>query len=137
MPPRNTLHQPLPQARSALQAGEVLSGVLGSVEGVSVKPHERAGPEAVDVMVYASGNTWSRAARRKKRDAMETEEGTGAQSVQLVCRIRCEGDVGEVVMHLDWVAGRDRGLFEGFTSHVQRRVVAMLAEGKGGPGGEA
>ena len=68
---------------------------------------------------------------------METEEGAGAQSVQLVCRIRCEGVVGDVVMRLDWVAGKDRGLFEGFASHVQRKVVATLAEGKGRRGGEA
>ena len=73
MPARNTLQQPLPQARSLKQAGQVLMQVLGSIEGVSAKQNGHVEPEGIDVMAYALGNTWSRAARRKRRDAMETE----------------------------------------------------------------
>ena len=128
MPPRNTLRQPLPQSHSEQRLGEVLLQILASVPGVLVREHGHTRPDAVDVLACASGNTWSRAARRKKRDAMGDEAEEAAQRVvQLVCRIRCErrGDSMELVS--DWVSGRDRGLFESFTSHVQRKVVAAVA----------
>ena len=104
--------------------------VLGSIEGVSAKGIGQAEPNGADVVVYALVNTWSRAARRKRRDAMETEEGGEGQVAQLVCRIRCDSEATSVAMVLDWVAGRERGLFESFASHVQRKVVGALGEGE-------
>lgn len=84
--------------------------------------------------VLAAGCTWSRAARRRKRDsdAMLTD-ADGAP--QLVCRVRCEkraggggeGGEGGAQLVFDWLRGRDRALFEGFASHVGRKVVAGLS----------
>ena len=95
-----------------------------------MRANPREGPvvDAVNLIVQASSNTWSRAARRKKRDAMDTDVGE-TPLVRLVCRIRCQEKERCVEMLVDWVAGRDRALFEGFASHVQRKVGAALAEG--------
>ena len=108
----------------------ILSSVLASVDGLIVRqlsPEKRFS----DVVAAAGGNTWSRAARRKKRDAMPVElDSQPHPDIQLVCRIQvssnASGGVG-VTLVFDWVAGTDRGLFESFTSHVERKVVGALA----------
>ncbi|RPD52939.1 S-adenosyl-L-methionine dependent methyltransferase [Lentinus tigrinus ALCF2SS1-7] len=129
LPPRNTLVQPLQQAASPAQVVPILTSVLASVDGLTVR---QKSPEsgAADVIATAYGNTWSRAARRKKRDAMPVEMDSRAQSeVQLVCRTRLGSNLGEesaVTLVFDWVAGKDRGLFESFASHVERKVVGAL-----------
>ena len=55
-------------------------------------------------------------------------EGEHRAVVHLVCRIRCEREVAQggakVLLVFDWVAGEDRGLFESFTSHVERKVLS-------------
>ncbi len=124
MPPRNTLQQPLPRATSVEEVLPILASVLASISGVSVL--KRLGTPAV-VVTSATGNTWSRAARRKKQEAMQVE-GIHPVEVALVCRIRCQKDVAQngsrVLLTFDWVAGKDRGLFESFASHVERKMVA-------------
>ncbi|KAI0686553.1 S-adenosyl-L-methionine dependent methyltransferase [Earliella scabrosa] len=124
MPPRNTLHQPLPRETNVAEIAPRLSSVLASIPGVSVTARLAAG---VDVVVSSTGNTWSRAARRKKQEAMQVEDGAPVD-IQLVCRIRCEreaarGESGTVVV-IDWVKGTDRALFESFASHVQRKMLS-------------
>ncbi|KAI0799986.1 S-adenosyl-L-methionine dependent methyltransferase [Fomes fomentarius] len=124
MPPRNTLQQPLPRVTSVEEVLPILSSVLASISGVSVV--ERSGTPA-DVVASATGNTWSRAARRKKQEAMQVE-GMHPAETALVCRIRCERDGAQsgsrVLLTFVWVAGKDRGLFESFASHVERKMVA-------------
>ncbi len=129
MPARNTLNQPLPPGRSLSEAASLARAVLSAIDGLSVRscaPSESL--EILDVAVSAAGCTWSRAARRKKRDAMDAD---GAP--QLVCRVRCEerpragGAEAGVQLVFDWLNGSDRGLFEGFASHVERKVVAGLS----------
>lgn len=85
--------------------------------------------------VSAARCTWSRAARRRKRDS-DAMDADADGAPQLVCRVRCEersgggeGEGGEEGAQLvfDWLRGRDRALFEGFASHVGRKVVAGLS----------
>ena len=124
MPPRNTLQQPLPRETNLAEVAPRLSSVLASIPGVSVTARPAPG---VDVVVSSTGNTWSRAARRKKQEAMQVEDGAPVE-IQLVCRIRCQreaarGESGTVVV-IDWVKGTDRALFESFASHVQRKMLS-------------
>ncbi|KAI0687801.1 S-adenosyl-L-methionine dependent methyltransferase [Cerioporus squamosus] len=129
LPPRNTLVQPLAQATSPAQVVQVLAVVLASVDDLTVS-HLSAESGAADVRLMASWNTWSRAARRKKRDAMPIESDSPPHpEVHLICRIRVGTPAGpgdRVTLVFDWVAGKDRGLFESFASHVERKVVGAL-----------
>lgn len=87
--------------------------------------------------VSAAACTWSRAARRRKRDS-DAMDADAYGAPRVVCRVRCEeragggegeGEKGEKGGQLvfDWLRGRDRALFEGFASHVGRKVVAGLS----------
>ncbi|KAI0665371.1 S-adenosyl-L-methionine dependent methyltransferase [Trametes maxima] len=65
MPARNSLLQSLPTAKSVVQAATVVRAVLNSIAGLTTRD-EIAGPsDATGMIVSATGNTWSRAARRK------------------------------------------------------------------------
>jgi hypothetical protein len=100
-------------------------------------------------LVASSANTWSRAARRKAQMTMDTETDVPepAQSSRvaplIVCRVfwvpsdnNCNESVGlidmietrthDAVLQVDWVRGRDRGLFESFAGHVARKVRTVL-----------
>jgi hypothetical protein len=98
-------------------------------------------------LVAASANTWSRAARRKAQMTMDTDtdalEPAQSSSVAplLVCRAfwvpsdnshndsaidTIESGIHEAVLQVDWVRGRDRGLFESFAGHVARKVWTVL-----------
>ncbi|EIW53771.1 uncharacterized protein TRAVEDRAFT_60998 [Trametes versicolor FP-101664 SS1] len=138
-PARNTLHQPLPlpPSRSLSEAASITRTVLTAIPGLTIRPHSPTqSPEALDVAVSAAGCTWSRAARRRRRDsdAMHTDADPDPA---LVCRMRCEergegggeeekGEKGAQLV-FDWTRGRDRALFEGLASHVGRKVVAGLS----------
>ncbi|KAH9889026.1 hypothetical protein C8Q73DRAFT_709419 [Cubamyces lactineus] len=134
MPTRNTLHQPLPRTASMVQATATTHSVLTSVDGLELRAAQtNEQHDTIDVVAVAMKNTWSRAARRKKRDAMD-EDGGNVSDPQLICRLRLEekpqegGRHGEMHLVFDWLRGRDRGLFESFASHVERKVVATLSE---------
>ncbi|KAI0370786.1 S-adenosyl-L-methionine dependent methyltransferase [Pilatotrama ljubarskyi] len=136
MPARNTFHQRITQARSSAQVAAIVLSVLNSVDGLEIQETAaEPGAEAVDVVVSADANTWSRAARRKKRDAMAVENSL-PNTPQLVCRVRslagakATGDTSEASLELvfDWLRGADRALFEGFASHVERKVIARLSD---------
>ena len=130
--PRNTLVQSLPQATSVAQVVPILTNVLASINGLVVRQRS-AGSGAIDVIVAAEGNTWSRAARRKMREAMPVEMDSRPQAeVQLVCRVQVTsnasgGDGVGVELVFDWVSGKERGLFESFVSHVERKIAGSLA----------
>ncbi|KAI0633926.1 hypothetical protein C8Q77DRAFT_1055507 [Trametes polyzona] len=156
MPARNTLHQPL-SVPSLKHASTIARTVLATIEGLRVVPTPAHTPSAtapsstetsdvpssspLDVIASTTaGDTWSRAARRKKRSAMDVEPSPSSFP-KLVCRIRCrmrpadgekskgDGVDGGVELVFDWLRGRERGLFESFASHVERKVVAALGSG--------
>ncbi|KAH9847987.1 S-adenosyl-L-methionine dependent methyltransferase [Lenzites betulinus] len=159
--PRNTLHQPLPHAPSVPHAASATRSTLASIDGLSMHdtPHDQLSPSpspspspppsttpapALDVLVSIPGDTWSRAARRRKlqQHRMDVEASASAAAApSLVCRVRCEGaDGGETRdgdghttagLVFDWLRGRDRALFESFASHVGRKVGAASQAPKG------
>lgn len=113
MPARNTLRQPV-----KLKAQELFgktTKVLNSIGGVNLDAFSE-----FEIVVKASGNTWSRSARRKKASTMEIDQWKMAEDVKaLECRILCS----DSCLEFNWMKGRDRGLFESFVSHVSRKVV--------------
>ncbi|KAI8974587.1 S-adenosyl-L-methionine dependent methyltransferase [Trametes punicea] len=131
MPSRNTLRQPLPRAQSSADVTALVRSVLNSVDGIVLREIGDGSPR-LDIIASATRNTWSRAARRKKQRAMDID--SSHSDPQLVCRLRYEeatdsshgsnGRLGQLVF--DWLRGRDRGLFESFASHVERKVVTVL-----------
>ncbi|KAI1790020.1 S-adenosyl-L-methionine dependent methyltransferase [Ganoderma leucocontextum] len=131
MPPRNTLKQRLPQTANATQLAPVLSATIGSTDGVIV--HNPAqDPSILDMIVSAYENTWSRAARRKRKEVVQIDPAVLGET-RMTCRIRYEREeagahetivTDYLVLH--WVKGIDRGLFESFASHVERKVVDAL-----------
>ncbi|KAJ8453876.1 hypothetical protein ONZ51_g13354 [Trametes cubensis] len=137
MPVRNTMHQPLPRKTSMAQATAATRAVLTSIDGLGMRSVRADGSsEILDVVSIVMKNTWSRAARRKKRDAMD-EDGGSVSDPQLVCRLRVEERPQEGGRHegmylvFDWLRGKDRSVFESFASHVERKVVATLSEVQG------
>lgn len=144
MPPRNTLHQSFAQLMSAADAVNALSEVLQDIEGVVSQAEDR---EPYCMVVQAAGNTWSRAARRRKLATMDVTPSDQSQpdSPALTCRIRClpakqsdrpHAASEHVTMEFNWVRGTDRGLFESFVSHVARKVetFAKRSDGEAGYG---
>ncbi|KAI0926636.1 hypothetical protein AcV7_005525 [Taiwanofungus camphoratus] len=136
MPARNTLQQTYPQAPSTDRLADVVSAVLGAIDHVSVHPLFDAEHGALDLIVSAALDTWSRAARRKVSSvAMETD---GASSAALVCLVKCisltDSALGQMrftespVLQFNWLRGRERRLYESFASHIGRKVTAALAE---------
>ncbi|KAK7044830.1 S-adenosyl-L-methionine-dependent methyltransferase [Favolaschia claudopus] len=134
MPPRNTLRQPVRVSDwDAEHLNNVLASVLAAVEGTRVAQLEGSTENPRSFVVYASSNTWSRAARRKqKRDPGQAP----AAEVNLVCSLRwilpdpdadSESLGREVTLECQWVRGKDRSLFEGFASHVSRKVTEAVA----------
>ncbi|KAI0640491.1 S-adenosyl-L-methionine dependent methyltransferase [Trametes meyenii] len=132
MPARNSLHQSLPMAKSIAQGTTAVHNILNSIASLTTR--SILGPSgATDTIVSAAVNTWSRAARRKRQVPMEAE--AHQPMPQLVCRVRIENchtrerGVDGVQLMFDWMRGNDRGLFESFASHVERRVMSVLCAG--------
>lgn len=132
MPARNTLRQTYTLFRNAADAEQALLRVLESIRGVSFLSREHQGTEWL--FAKALQNTWSRAARRRKLDSVDTTAEQQPTQPVLVCRIRSlQGardapgltGTGEIVLEFDWVRGRDRGLFESFMSHVARKLDTL------------
>ena len=127
MPLRNTLKQPLPPASDPSGLATLLSAIIRSIDGLIVK-HQSQDPNVLDMTVSAYENTWSRAARRKRREAAHVNPAA-SDEVRMSCRIRCETEEAIECLVLDWVKGRDRSLFESFASHVERKVVDGIRNG--------
>ncbi|KAJ7108696.1 hypothetical protein C8R44DRAFT_295533 [Mycena epipterygia] len=130
MPPRNTLRQPFQfPARDTERLAEILSAVLASVDGARVVKADIS--DDIDLppfTIYATKNTWSRGARRKHKQNPEDSETVEPLVPNLVCCMRWivrDGDP-EVFLECQWVQGKDRPLFEAFSSHVSRKVAAAL-----------
>ncbi|OJA13960.1 hypothetical protein AZE42_03613 [Rhizopogon vesiculosus] len=127
MPSRNTLHHSFPSARPANTLESVLRNVLAIVDGLLVTSTS-ATPESssTTMLVRAQGNTWSRAARRKRLPAAVSAD---QEPPVLRCSIECCSKVDtpcEIIF--TWLEGKDRSVFESFTSHVSRKVISTLRE---------
>ncbi|KAI0685203.1 S-adenosyl-L-methionine dependent methyltransferase [Cytidiella melzeri] len=134
MPPRNSLKHPFGSVHSPGRLRNALHHVLANIEGVTF---EQTLPENVTqdqgfpgILVHASSNTWSRAARRRKKLAVKSGLSPGRPIPTLSCRIQKtstnDGDTAQMSLEFQWVRGADRGLFESFMSHVSRKVDAAL-----------
>lgn len=130
LPPRNTLCQSFTRFQTVLDMKKALRAVLIGIEGVEIVT---ASEDTHSMLIRATGNTWSRAARRRKLAAMDVtaDDGPQSQFPALTCRIRClaiESGVqqnrksGNLCIEFTWMRGRDRALFESFMSHVARKV---------------
>lgn len=125
MPSRNTLHHTFPSARSVDILASALRHVLALVDGLLVKS-TTPGTSSTTMLVHARGNTWSRAARRRRLPT--TVNGNGELPV-LHCSIECCSKVDiPCEITFTWLEGKDHSVFESFTSHVSRKVASALQE---------
>ncbi|KAF8079212.1 hypothetical protein FPV67DRAFT_1444380 [Lyophyllum atratum] len=155
LPARNTLRFPIGGGGEGIE--ERLLGVLGSVEGATVtflqecegaastgdgEDHATGRNEATPMriecklVVTATSDTWSRAARRKRKrsealgnaingDVPTTSTTSGENpDPALVCGFTIlSGDKNmDVIMEVRWLYGWDRMVFESFASHVAKKV---------------
>ncbi|KAJ7665995.1 S-adenosyl-L-methionine dependent methyltransferase [Mycena polygramma] len=127
MPPRNTLRQPFrfsAQNTEHCDLAEILPTVLAAVEGARVvNANDR-------FTIEVTKNTWSRAARRKNKHAPQDPAAVEGSAPGLTCCMRwIPPDVaeGETVLECQWTRGRDRSLFEGFASHISRKVSGLVS----------
>ncbi|KZT18013.1 hypothetical protein NEOLEDRAFT_1165857 [Neolentinus lepideus HHB14362 ss-1] len=148
MPPRNTLRQPFSTTNlSRLTAA--LENALANLDSVTFAPNTVQQTVAVsddeellltDILISATRNSWSRAARRKAKNpnaasqsAMEIE----ASTVVMRCRLQIRRVVHShdradkqegLVVDASWMEGQDRALFDSFVSHVMRKAEMASAE---------
>jgi len=127
MPSRNTLHHTFSGARSVDILASTLRNVLAHINGLSIAAATPKYPSTT-MLVQVQSNTWSRAARRKRLPATVS---AGQESPVLRCSIDCcsmvaSGTFCEIVF--TWLEGKDRSVFESFTSHVNRKVTSTLQE---------
>ncbi|EKM54577.1 uncharacterized protein PHACADRAFT_258520 [Phanerochaete carnosa HHB-10118-sp] len=132
MPSRNTLRQTYAQFQTAVEAKEALLKVLKSIDGVAITSRNLTSED--ELLLHASQNTWSRAARRRKLIPEDPTAEPQSALPALVCRMRCSGNSSDtqdssghesVILECDWVQGKDRGLFESFVSHVARKLDTL------------
>ncbi|KAJ6557965.1 S-adenosyl-L-methionine dependent methyltransferase [Mycena capillaripes] len=120
MPPRNTLRQAIRfLAQDTERLTEILSTVLAAVDGAHVMNADDR------FTIYATKNTWSRTARRKNKHAPQDSPEADASAPNLICCVHWifqEMAQGETVLECQWIQGKDRQLFEGFASHMSRKV---------------
>ncbi|KAJ7247914.1 S-adenosyl-L-methionine dependent methyltransferase [Mycena haematopus] len=124
MPPRNTLRQPIRvSAQNTAHLTDILFEVLTAVEGTRVVDDSSSSR----FIIYATKNTWSRAARRKhKHGAPDPPAEVSAPnlicSMQWILKETADSEDSETSLECQWIQGKDRSLFEGFTSHIRRKV---------------
>jgi len=122
MPPHNTILQPLTSV-DRTSTFRKLKQVLSTTEGLAVI-QEHPTSDEVMIRIAATGNTWSRAARRKKLKSPSNGalHETTLSPVALVCQMT----LSQKQLEFNWVQGRDRTLFESFCGHTSRRVTSDL-----------
>ncbi|KAG1816718.1 S-adenosyl-L-methionine dependent methyltransferase [Suillus subaureus] len=134
MPSRNTLHHAFPGARSANILASALRNVLVLISGVTVT--SSATPAIYDhsstILVHARSNTWSRAARRGKlQETVCADQDLPVLRCSVECRQHSSSYTsGDIACELlfTWVEGKDRLIFESFTSHVSHKITSSLKE---------
>lgn len=138
MPTRRSLSHSCRRMVTHDELKNTLVNVLLNIEGVLINEGcLTAESEATScIMVNASANTWSRAARRKrlgKTTALPDDTGEQNATVErsLVCRLELfvrdvERGKEEAMVLFHWTKGRDRQTFESFVSHVSRKIDSSL-----------
>jgi hypothetical protein len=143
LPPRTTHHQLLRIAPAAGTIQKVLGALANEAVSVSDEPSDNK------VCVVARQDTWSRSARRKARRAAlpnvdlpggekgmvggcgaEGDHGRSQRPILLIAHVWVEElagdrDVGESKgwrLVVQWKRGYDVQAFEGFASHVGRKM---------------
>ncbi|KAI6163070.1 S-adenosyl-L-methionine dependent methyltransferase [Pisolithus thermaeus] len=114
MPLRTTLYQSLSDISSSSLLSGILSQVLAGVDGVSVILDSSSSDDHV-YLVQASANT--------------------CQLWYMQCRIQCQCGLRlqvtdnhkphGVYLEYQWIEGKERGTFESFVSHVNRKVASF------------
>ncbi|KDQ17001.1 hypothetical protein BOTBODRAFT_30380 [Botryobasidium botryosum FD-172 SS1] len=132
IPPHNNLQQTYGNTISPEGLMDTIRSVLSAHPGMHVEEIPALGQNPsvlASLRVCAWGNTWSRAARRKKRndDEMQVDTRDGAHgstpaSVECVIEGRRK-ELGACYLECRWVRGRDRALFESLWSHLSRKVA--------------
>jgi len=127
LPPRTTHRQPLPITPPAGTVQRVLDALVSEAVSVSNTTGDK-------ICVVAKQDTWSRSARRKaaripssgKKSVDDVEEDDGSQRppvlvVHVWVESSTEGE-NKAQLVVQWKRGHDAQAFEGFASHVGRKV---------------
>ena len=104
-----------------------LVDVLTRTKDMAYGSHGAPGTGTWFAIARATGDTWSRAARRKKIQDNQSTRGAECE-LQLICKMsvgNIEND-NSTSIEFQWIKGRDRGLFESFMSHIGRKVGDAL-----------
>lgn len=112
----------------------ILEDVLNSIAGAKVtmipasSTSTTPGNEKLSTTnkycIHASSNTWSRAARRKVKQALHLSPMfPGSAAIVLLARwLARADDNAPAVLEMQWVRGADRALFESLSGHVGRKT---------------
>lgn len=122
MPLHNTIRQPL-SSMGGTVALQTLKQVLSITDGINVI-QEHSTPNEVVIRLAATGNTWSRAARRKKPKA--PSNGLPHETTMSLAALVCQITLSCGQLEFNWVRGRDRALFQSFCNHISRKVASNL-----------
>ena len=143
LPPRTTFRQRLDRAPPAHTVQQVLNALADGSESESESEARAVVSDAGDgtYMVVARRDTWSRAARRRKKAQLlrapdtgpevgiGTETGAGEEmAAALVVHVWVEEEEEEragksgVQLVVQWKRGHDVQVFESFASHVARKT---------------
>lgn len=147
MPSRNTLHQTFRLSRtseSEVIPTDILHDCLASINDVSISQPQKEDPSIF--IIHATRDTWSRSARRKKA-VVATLPLAPVLSSSLVCSVlwndtgslqretKDADNIGtsmyQISLEFQWIEGKERSLYESFSSHVGRKVGAALVEYEG------
>jgi len=123
MPPHNTIRQPFASVDGTV-AFQKLKQILLTTEGIAVI-QELSTHDEVTIRLTATGNTWSRAARRKKLKALSS--GTSEETTSCPVALTCQITLSHGQLEFNWIRGRDRTLFDSLCNHVSRKVVLNLS----------
>jgi len=130
IPSHNNLRQTYENAASPGALIDIVRSVLSAHPEMRVEESSPQAPSApMSLRVYAWGNTWSRAARRKKKgnDGMQVDVGDRGHTrtpALVECIIRGgRKESSACYLECRWVRGRDRALFESLWSHLSRKVA--------------
>ncbi|TFK45324.1 S-adenosyl-L-methionine dependent methyltransferase [Heliocybe sulcata] len=142
MPPRNTLRQPF-STTDPSRLSDALQAAVENLDGVIIMNStlpQRAAPSAgedlplADMVVAATRNSWSRAARRKTKSTASAMDVADVDNVVMRCRLQIRrmdrgegGNEDRLAVDATWVEGKERTLFESFVSHVMRKATSSLA----------
>ncbi|KAJ7060987.1 S-adenosyl-L-methionine dependent methyltransferase [Mycena amicta] len=107
---------PSPSQTERMRLGQLLADVLTRLD----ETHGVAGvPPDGTFTVHASKNTWSRSARRKQNQKSSVETNSADK--------QDTPSYTETCLEHQWMQGKDRQLFEGFASHINRKVAEAVA----------